>query len=499
MADWMKETALQMAEALAAGEITSQQLVEESLARVKELNPTVNAFIAVDEEGALATAQEVDRLRKAGEDLHPLAGVPVAVKDNIVTKGLETTCGSEMLVGWVPPYDATVVTRLKEARLPIIGKTNLDEFAMGSSTKTSQFGPTLNPWDAAKSPGGSSGGSAAAVASYMVPFALGTDTGGSVRQPAAFTGIVGVKPTYGRVSRYGAVALASSMDQVGPVARTVSDAAALQDLVGGHDPFDSTSFTDEADVLTAARTFDDALDGLKVGVIKELAASQDEVATELDETVAALEAAGAAVTEVSLPSAPLGIPAYYLVMPAEAYSNLGRFDGVRFGNRVMPEGEDPTAREMTALTRGERFGTEVKRRIILGAYVLSSEMFEDGYGGAGKVRAAMTKEFADLFDTFDVLIAPTTPTTAFRLDEELSPVAMYLSDIATVPANLAGIPALSMPNGVDEDGMPTSVQFFAPAMADERLYAIAAATEAAIADRVVSPPFEVNLDSEGDA
>lgn len=499
MANWMNKTAFEMGEALRAGEVTSEELVKESLARIDALNPTVNAFISVDEDGALETAKEVDRIRAEGGDLHPLAGVPVAVKDNIVTKGLETTCASEMLAGWVPPYDATVVTRLKEAGLPIVGKTNLDEFAMGSSTKTSAFGLTRNPWDTTKVPGGSSGGSAAAVASYMVPFALGTDTGGSVRQPAAFTGTVGVKPTYGRVSRYGAVALASSMDQVGPIARNVADAAALQDLVGGHDPFDATSLVEEVDLVGAASGAESVLDGLKIGVISELEATQDEVGEAFNDTVAALEAAGATVQEVSLPSAAQGIPAYYLVMPAEAYSNLGRFDGVRFGNRVTPEGEDPTAREMTALTRGARFGTEVKRRIILGAYVLSSEMYKKGYGAAGKVRTALAEEFSDLFETFDVLISPTTPTTAFGIDEDLEPVAMYMSDIATVPANLAGIPAISIPSGVDAAGLPTSVQFFAPVMADERLYAVAAATEQAIANQVVAPRFEVAAEDEGDA
>lgn len=508
MAEWMQKTALEMAEALRAGEVTSTQLVEESLARIDAMNPTVNAFVAVDRDGALEVAAEVDRIRSEGGDLHPMAGVPVAVKDNIVTEGLETTCASNMLKGWVPPYDATVVQRLKAAKLPIVGKTNLDEFAMGSSTETSAFGATHNPWDLDRTPGGSSGGAAAAVASYMVPFALGTDTGGSIRQPAAFTGTVGVKPTYGRVSRYGAVALASSMDQVGPIARDVADAAALQAIVGGYDPLDSTSLKDDVDVEEAVAESEGVLEGLRVGVVQELGGDgyQREVLDALEDALTVLKDEGAKVVEVSVPSAPLALPAYYLVMPAEAYSNLGRFDGVRFGNRVTPEG-DPTAREMTCETRGVGFGTEVKRRIVLGAHVLSSDVFEGGYGAADKVRTVLMDDFGKVFDEVDVLISPTTPVTAFKLGTQLEPVEMYLNDVATVPANMTGGPAISIPSGIDDEGLPTSIQFFAPVGADEQLYKVAAATERALADRVVDSPYspvEVgsargNETQEGDA
>ena len=501
MTDWMKKTALEMSEGLRSGEVTSTQLVEEALARIDAMNPTVNAFVSVDRDGALEVAAEVDRIRSEGGDLHPMAGVPVAVKDNIVTEGLETTCASNMLKGWIPPYDATVVQRLKDARLPIVGKTNLDEFAMGSSTETSAFGPTRNPWDLDRTPGGSSGGSAAAVASYMVPFALGTDTGGSIRQPAAFTGTVGVKPTYGRVSRYGAVALASSMDQVGPIARDVADAAALQAIVGGYDPFDSTSLIDEIDVESAVADSEEILKGLKVGVVQELGGDgyQREVLDALEDALTVLKDEGAEVIEVSVPSAPLALPAYYLVMPAEAYSNLGRFDGVRFGNRATPQGQDPTAREMTCETRGAGFGTEVKRRIVLGAHVLSSDVFEGGYGAADKVRTVLMDDFGKVFDEVDVLISPTTPVTAFQLGTQLEPVEMYLNDVATVPANMTGGPAISIPSGIDDEGLPTSIQFFAPVGADEHLYKVAAATERALVDKAVPSPYSpVQVESAGE-
>lgn len=504
MTDWMKKTALEMAEAMQAGQTTSLELVEASLERIDALNGTLNAFITVDREGALATARRVDELREEGADLHPLAGVPVAVKDNIVTSGLETTCASKILAGWLPPYDATVVARLKEAMLPIVGKTNLDEFAMGSSTETSAFGSTRNPWHVGKVPGGSSGGSAAAVASYMVPFALGTDTGGSIRQPAALTGTVGFKPTYGAVSRYGAVALASSMDQVGPIARTVADAAALQDVISGHDPNDSTSLDLDVNVSEAAGNSSDVLAGLKVGVVKELQGEgyQKEVVEALNRAVQAMEERGAEIKEVSCPSFKQSLPAYYLIMPAEAFSNLGRFDGVRFGNRFEPEGvESPTARDVMESTRGQGFGTEVKRRIILGTYVLSADHFEEGYEGAQKVRTLTIEDLDRAFEEVDVLITPTTPTTAFDLGDDLDPVEMYLNDVATVPANLAGVPAISLPSGVDSAGLPTSIQLVAPTKRDDLAYRVAAAVEDAISGSVEAPPYAVDVDftQEGEA
>lgn len=491
---WMDKTALEMAAALQSGEVTSVELVEESLERIAQLNPTVNAFVKVDREGALRTAEEVDAIRSEGGDLHPLAGVPVAVKDNIVTRGLETTCASKILEGWIPPYDATVVAKLKDAKLPIVGKTNLDEFAMGSTTETSIHGPTRNPIDPQRTPGGSSGGSAAAVAAYMVPFALGTDTGGSIRQPAAFTGIVGVKPTYGAVSRYGAVALASSLDQVGPLARNVADAAALQEIIGGHDPFDSTSLPGSSEqILAGATNPGNVLDGLKVGVVEQTRGEgyAPGVLTAFEKTIGALEAAGAQVTDVSLPSFEGALGAYYVIMPAEAYSNLGRFDGVEYGQRFYPDGiENPTAWQMSAATRGKGFGTEVKRRIILGAHVLSAENFKTGFEAAEKVRTQTVHETAEAFEDVDVLLTPTTPTVAFALGAELDPIEMYQNDVATVPANLIGAAAIALPNGNDEDGMPVSAQIMVPAGSDALLYQVAAAVEQALSGNVNPTPFE---------
>jgi aspartyl-tRNA(Asn)/glutamyl-tRNA(Gln) amidotransferase subunit A len=453
----------------------------------------IHAFLHVAADRALADAAEVDAARTRGDALPTLAGVPIAVKDVIATRGMPTTCGSRILRGWLPPYDATVVRRLREARLVILGKTNMDEFAMGSSTEHSAYGPTRNPWDTGRIPGGSGGGSAAAVAAFEAPLAIGTDTGGSIRQPAAVTGTVGVKPTYGAVSRYGLVALASSLDQAGPCARTVLDAALLHEVVAGHDPLDSTSLpTPVPDVVAAARHGDVA--GLRIGIIKELSGSgggwQAGVKARFDEAVEALLDAGAKVTEVSCPSFTAALAAYYLILPSEASSNLAKFDAMRYGLRVVPDGvADPTAEQVMAATREAGFGDEVKRRIVLGTYALSSGYYDAYYGSAQKVRTLIQRDFAAAFEEADVLLSPTAPTTAFPIGAKIDdPLAMYLNDVATIPANLAGVPGMSLPAGLaDEDGLPTGVQILAPANADDRLYRVGAALEALLVDRWGGP------------
>jgi aspartyl-tRNA(Asn)/glutamyl-tRNA(Gln) amidotransferase subunit A len=409
-----------------------------------------------------------------------------------------------MLEGWLPPYDATVVSRLRAAGLPILGKTNLDEFAMGSSTEHSAYGPTRNPWDTGRIPGGSGGGSAAAVAARLAPLAVGTDTGGSIRQPGALTGTVGVKPTYGGVSRYGVVAMASSLDQVGPVTRTVLDAALLHEVIGGHDPMDSTSIDAPVPpVVAAARRGE--VSGLRVGVVKELGGEgfQPGVRARFEEAVDLLTGAGARVVEVSCPSFAHALATYYLVMPSEVSSNLARFDAMRYGRRVLPDGvEDPSAEQVMAASRDAGFGDEVKRRVILGTYALSSGYYDAYYGSAQKVRALVAQDFDAAFAHADVLVSPTAPTTAFPMGEKLDdPLAMYLQDVATIPANLAGVPGLSLPAGLAEDGLPVGVQFLAPLQADDRLYNAAAALERVLLDRWGGPltppsvPARENADS----
>ena len=425
----------------------------------------------------------MDARRAAGEQLHPLAGVPIAVKDVVVTRGVPTTAGSKILEGWLPPYDATLVERIKAARLPILGKTNMDEFAMGSSTEHSAYGNTHNPWDLERIPGGSGGGSAAAVGAFEAPLAIGTDTGGSIRQPAAVTGTVGVKPTYGSVSRYGLIALASSLDQAGPVTRTVLDSALLHELIGGHDPRDSTSIPDPLpDLVGAARLGANGdLSGVRVGVITELQGEgyQAGVLARFHESLDLLQRAGAEVVEVSCPHFTYALAAYYLILPAEASSNLAKFDGMRFGLRVEPSEGPVTAERVMAATRGQGFGDEVKRRIILGTYALSAGYYDAYYGSAQKVRTLIQRDFAAAFAQADVLVSPTAPTTAFKLGEKLDdPLAMYLNDVATIPANLAGVPGLSLPAGLSDDGLPVGFQVLAPAKADDRLYRVGAALEA---------------------
>ncbi len=459
---WTRRTAAELADALAAGEVTSVELTQAHLDRIAAVDGDatsgIHAFLHVDTQGALAQAAASDERRAAGAPLHPLDGVPIAVKDVLTTQGLPTTCGSKILEGWIPPYDATVVRRLRAAGLPILGKTNMDEFAMGSSTEHSAYGPTRNPWDQTRIPGGSGGGSAAAVASFEAPFAIGTDTGGSIRQPGAVTGTVGVKPTYGAVSRYGLVALANSLDQAGPVTRTVLDAALLQELIGGHDPLDSTSVDQPLPSLVdAAREGAGGdLTGVRIGVISELSGDgwQAGVMSRFQESVDLLVKAGAEVVEVSCPTFVHALATYYLILPAECSSNLAKFDAMRYGLRVVPDG-NPSAEEVMKATRDAGFGEEVKRRVILGTYALSSGYYDAYYGQAQKVRTLISRDFEAAFEQVDVLVSPTAPTTAFELGEKLDdPLAMYLNDLATIPANLAGTPGISVPAGLaDEDGL----------------------------------------------
>ena len=473
--------AAELAALLAAREVSAEQVTRAHLERIAEVDDAVHAYLHRNDAEALEVARDVDAARTAGEPLPPLAGVPVAVKDVACTVGQPTTAGSRMLAGWLPPYDATVVTRLRAARMPILGKTNMDEFAMGSSTEHSGYGPTGNPWDLARVPGGSGGGSAAVLAAYEAPLAVGSDTGGSIRQPAAFTGTVGAKPTYGGVSRYGVIALASSLDQIGPCGRTVLDTALLHEVLAGHDPRDSTSIDAPVPpVVAAARRGD--VTGLRVGVIRQLGGEgyQAGVRARFDEAVALLTRLGAEVVEVDCPHLDYALGAYYLIMPSEASSNLARYDAMRYGVRVGPDGvPHPSAEQVTAASRGAGFGAEVKRRIILGTYALSSGYYDAYYGQAQKVRTLIARDFAAAFDSVDVLVSPTAPTTAWERGAKTEdPLAMYLGDVATIPSNLAGLPGISVPIGLaDEDGLPVGLQVLAPAMADDRLYAVGAAVE----------------------
>ena len=485
-AQLVKLTAAQMADKLKAGEVTSRELVQAHINVIAAAEPELKAFLTVSATQALQTADEVDRKRAAGEELPEMAGVPVAIKDMIVTKGIETTAASRILQGWIPPYDATVVEKLKANLMPILGKTNLDEFAQGSSTEHSAYFPTHNPWDTERVPGGSGGGSASAVAAYEAPLALGTDTGGSIRQPGAFTGTVGVKPTYGGVSRFGAIAMASSLDQIGPVARTVLDAALLHEVIGGYDERDSTSIPEPTPAVVKAAREGQKMDlsGLKVGVVKELSGKgyEDVVSHNFEHAVELLKSMGAQVSEVSLPNASYALPAYYVLMPSEVSSNLARYDGMRYGLRMMPPADvAQTSANMMAYTREAGFGPEVKRRILLGTYALSAGFYDKWYGSAQKVRTLIIRDFEKAFEKVDVLVSPASPTTAFKLGEELTdPMTMYLNDVATIPANLAGIPAMSLPMGLG-NGLPTGFQIMAPAKHDDMMYKPAAALEAAFA------------------
>ncbi|MER7332601.1 MULTISPECIES: Asp-tRNA(Asn)/Glu-tRNA(Gln) amidotransferase subunit GatA [unclassified Micromonospora] len=483
MTDLTRLTATEIAGLVAAGETSAVEVTQAHLDRIAAVDDRVNAFLHVDTEGALAAAREVDARRAAGEELGPLAGVPVAVKDVLTTKGVPTTVGSKILEGWRPPYDSTIVQRLRAAGTVMLGKTNMDEFAMGSSTEYSAYGPTHNPWDLNRIPGGSGGGSAAALAAYEAPLAIGSDTGGSIRQPGAVTGTVGAKPTYGGTSRYGLVAFSSSLDTPGPCARTVLDAALLHEVIGGHDPRDSTSIPQPVpDVVAAARrgaTGD--LTGVKLGVVTQFTGEGAEpgVLAAFRESVDALTKLGAEIVEVSCPNFTYALPAYYLIAPSECSSNLARFDGVRFGLRVGDDG-NRSLEEVMSLTREAGFGPEVKRRIMIGTYALSSGYYDAYYGQAQKVRTLITRDFTAAFEQVDALISPTTPFVAFPIGARTSdPYQMYLADLFTIPTNLYGGPGISVPCGLS-DGLPVGFQIMAPTMADDRMYRVAAALESAV-------------------
>ena len=484
----VKLSAVEMAAKLKAKEVSSRELTEAHLQVIEAAEPSIKAFLNVAAESALAEADAFDAKNVKGETegLPELAGVPIAIKDMIVTKGIPTTAASKILEGWVPPYDATVIEKIKAAGMPILGKTNLDEFAQGSSTEHSAYQTTHNPWDTERVPGGSGGGSASAVGAFEAPLALGTDTGGSIRQPGALTGTVGVKPTYGGVSRFGAIAMASSLDQIGPVSRTVLDSALLHEVIGGLDHRDSTSIPMDVPPVAAAAREGQKMDltGVKVGLVKELGGEgyQPGVEAHFNEAVKLLEGMGAEVIEVSCPHFPYALGAYYIIMPSEVSSNLARYDGMRYGLRVMPPaGEPQTAANMMAYTREAGFGDEVKRRIILGTYALSAGYYDAWYGSAQKVRTLVINDFNEAFKQVDVLVSPTYPTTAFKFGEKMDdPLTMYLGDVATIPANLGGVPAMSIPAGLSDDGLPVGFQFFAPQMHDEKMYKPAAALEAAL-------------------
>ena len=459
---------------LRAGTLTATELLEDVLERASRTEAELHAYLTLDAGRARTAASQADERFRAGAPLGPLDGIPIALKDNLCTRGVETTCSSQILAGYHPPYDATVVRRLKSGGAVITGKTNLDEFAMGSSTENSAYGPTRNPWDPARVPGGSSGGSAAAVAAGSALAALGSDTGGSIRQPAALCGVVGVKPTYGLVSRYGLIAFGSSLDQIGPFTRTVADAATVLAAIAGHDPLDATSW--RGDYPAISSEFDRGVAGMRIGVVRELDGEgyEPEVTAANRVMLDRLSDAGAEVVEVSIPTCDLALSTYYLIAPAEASANLARFDGIRYGLRVP----GATAEEMMAKTRAEGFGPEVTRRILLGTYALSAGYYDAFYGQAQKVRTVVKQEFARAYEKVDVLVSPTSPTVAFELDAKTSdPLAMYLSDVCNIPANLAGHPAMTVPVGLDSGGLPIGLQVMAPALAEPTMFRVAAEVE----------------------
>ncbi|MFY9335530.1 MAG: Asp-tRNA(Asn)/Glu-tRNA(Gln) amidotransferase subunit GatA [Mycobacterium sp.] len=486
MDDLIRLDAATLGAGIAAGEISSVQLTRACLDQIAATDARYHAFLHVAADRALAAAAEVDATVAAGADLpSPLAGVPLALKDVFTTTDMPTTCGSKILDGWVSPYDATVTANIRAAGIPILGKTNMDEFAMGSSTENSAYGPTRNPWDTDRVPGGSGGGSAAALAAFQAPLAIGSDTGGSIRQPAALTATVGVKPTYGTVSRYGLVACASSLDQGGPCARTVGDTALLHAVIAGHDPRDATSLdVPVPDIVGAARAGAAGdLTGVRIGVVKQLrtgAGYQPGVLASFNDAVAQLAALGAQISEVDCPNLDHSLSAYYLILPSEVSSNLARFDAMRYGLRVGDDGSH-SAEEVMALTRAAGFGPEVKRRIMIGTYALSAGYYDAYYNQAQKVRTLIAADLENAYQSVDVLVSPATPTTAFRLGEKVDdPLAMYLFDLCTLPLNLAGHCGMSVPSGLSsDDNMPVGLQIMAPALADDRLYRVGAAYEAA--------------------
>jgi aspartyl-tRNA(Asn)/glutamyl-tRNA(Gln) amidotransferase subunit A len=480
-AELVRLSAADLSDRLAKREVSSLEATQAHLDRIVATDETVGAFLHVDVEGALGAARAIDERRANGEELGRLAGVPLGLKDIFTTRGVPTTAGSRILEGWRPPYDATVTRKLREAGLVILGKTNMDEFAMGSSTESSAYKTTRNPWRLSCVPGGSSGGSAAAVAAFQAPLTVGTDTGGSIRQPAAVCGLVGVKPTYGQVSRFGMIAFSSSLDQAGPIGRTVLDAALLHAALAGHDPQDSTSLDSPVPAVVEAAERRE-VSGMRIGVIRELSGEHlgglsDGVLDRFNEAVAVLGELGAEIVEVSCPSFDYALPAYYLIAPSEASSNLARFDAMRYGLRLGDDGR-AGAEEVMSLTRDAGFGPEVKRRIMIGTYALSSGYYDAYYGQAQKVRTLIGRDFDAAFADVDVVISPTSPTTAFPLGERSDdPMAMYLADLCTIPANLAGLPAMSLPCGL-ADGLPIGLQVMAPVQADDRLYRMGAALEA---------------------
>jgi aspartyl-tRNA(Asn)/glutamyl-tRNA(Gln) amidotransferase subunit A len=470
----MRETATTLAAQVRSGERSARDVVEEALAAVASDDGDLNAFLSLLEDEARAGADAVDAAVAAGRDPGSLAGVPVALKDNLCTRGAVTTCGSKILEGWRPPYDATVVDLLRRAGAIALGKTNMDEFAMGSSTENSAFGATRNPRHTGKVPGGSSGGSAAAVAAGFTPLALGSDTGGSIRQPAALCGVVGMKPTYGRVSRYGLVAFASSLDQIGPFAATVEDAALLFDVLAGYDPLDSTSLPSVPEPTLA--TLHEGVEGIRVGLCRDLVdGCAADVVARVQEAADALAGAGARVEDVSVPEFGYGLSAYYLIAPAEASSNLARYDGVRYGLRV--DAEDVAS--MNTATRTAGFGAEVKRRIMLGTYALSAGYYDAYYAQAQRVRTLVMQAFDRAYSSYDVLLGATAPTTAFDVGAKVDvPMAMYVNDVCTIPSNLSGHPAVSVPFGTGADGLPVGVQVLAPALQEALLFRVAQVVEA---------------------
>ncbi|HEX9978716.1 MAG TPA: Asp-tRNA(Asn)/Glu-tRNA(Gln) amidotransferase subunit GatA, partial [Acidimicrobiia bacterium] len=452
---------------LRAGDLRSVDLLTAVRRRASMTEAILHAYLTIDYDGAMAAAEAADAALTRGEDWGPLHGIPIALKDNLVTRGLETTCSSRILSGWIPPYSATVVERLRRGGAVVVGKTNLDEFAMGSSTENSAYGPTRNPWDPDRVPGGSSGGSAASVAVGSAFAALGSDTGGSIRQPAALCGVVGMKPTYGLVSRYGLIAFASSLDQIGPITRTVADAVTVFEAIAGHDPSDATSYRGAYPDPRA--DLDLGVAGLRIGVVRELSHDGIEpgVAAAFQATLDALAADGAAISELSLPSTEYALSAYYLIAPAECSANLARFDGVRYGLRLPGE----SVEQMMSASRRDGFGPEVTRRILLGTYALSAGYYDAFYGQAQKVRTLVIEDFKRAYAEVDVLVIPTSPTTAFAVGAKTAdPLSMYLSDICTIPSNLSGDPAISVPVGLDEAGLPVGFQVLAPALGEAMMF-----------------------------
>lgn len=489
MSEIHRLSALDLQGLLQSGEVSATEVTQAFMDRIAAVEPVLNAFVHINE-GALAEAQKIDSARAQGENLPATAGLPLGVKDVLCTVGMPTTAGSRILEGWHPPYDATVVKKYRDAGMVALGKTNMDEFAMGSSTEHSAYGPTTNPWDTERVPGGSGGGSAAAVGAFEAPIALGSDTGGSIRQPAALTGTVGMKPTYGGVSRYGVIALASSLDQVGPVARSVADAALLHDVIAGHDPHDSTSIPDAWPSMLEAALRQGAepdLRGVRLGRVTQLDTEgfQPGVRSRFAELLELASAHGAEIIDVDCPHFDYAVAAYYLILPAEASSNLAKYDSVRFGMRTTPANGQVTVEDVMAATREAGFGDEVKRRIILGTYALSAGYYDAYYGSAQQVRTLIQGDFQRAFEQVDALITPSAPTTAFKLGEQLdNPLTMYANDLTTIPANLAGVPGLSLPIGLaPEDGLPVGAQLMAPAFQDQRLYSVGAALEALMIQR----------------